>query len=137
MMAALSMDPKALQQMGIDPKKLGSLAQPATSKSGDKSKSSSSSTPSLDPMLLAAFGMDPKNPKFDPMVLASMGLDPKNPNSTILAAMAAMDPTGQQLAAMYGMMPPGFPAMPGMDPYGKGKHSPTSKDKNPAPSPRS
>merc|ERR1719245_1862542 len=154
MMAALSMDPKALQQMGIDPKKLGSMAQPATSKSGDKSKSSSSATPSLDPMLLAAFGMDPrnpkldpmmaaalgldpKNPKFDPMVLASMGLDPKNPNSTILAAMAAMDPTGQQIAAMYGMMPPGFPAMPGMDPYGKGKHSPTSKDKNPAPSPRS
>merc|ERR1719286_77761 len=72
------------------------------------------------------------------MVLASMGLDPKNPNSTILAAIAAMDPTGQQLAAMYGMMPPGMPGMmPGMDPYGKGKHSPTSKDKNPAPSPRS
>merc|ERR1712235_62761 len=151
MMAALSMDAKTLQQMGIDPKKLGSLAQPATSKS-DKSKSA---TPSLDPMLLAAFGMDPKNPKldpmmaaalgldpknpkFDPMVLASMGLDPKNPNSTLLAAMAAMDPTGQQIAAMYGMMPPGFPGMPGMDLYGgKGKHSPTSKDKNPAPSPRS
>merc|ERR1719419_1118026 len=122
MMAALSMDSKTLQAMGIDPKKLGSLAQPATSKS-DKSKSA---TPSLDPMLLAAFGMDPKNPKldpmmaaalgldpknpkFDPMVLASMGLDPKNPNSTILAAIAAMDPTGQQLAAMYGMMPPGMP----------------------------
>merc|ERR1719204_358312 len=66
-----------------------------------------------------------------------MGLDPKNPNSTLLAAMAAMDPTGQQLAAMYGMMPPGYPGMPGMDMFGKGKHSPTSKDKNPAPSPRS
>merc|ERR1719206_468707 len=108
MMAALSMDPKTLQAMGIDPKKLNALAQPATSKQGDsKSKTNSNST--LDPMLLAAFGMDPKNPKldpitaaalgldpknpkFDPMVLASLGLDPKNPNSTILAAMAAMDP---------------------------------------------
>merc|ERR1719410_2505248 len=135
MMAALSMDAKTLQSMGIDPKKLGAMAQPATSKAGDKSKAA---TPTLDPMLLAAFGMDPKNPKFDPMVLASMGLDPKNPNSTLLAAMAAMDPTGQQIAAMYGMMPPGFLVMPGMDLYGgKGKHSPTSKDKNPAPSPRS
>merc|ERR1719150_408774 len=88
------------------------MAQPASSssssKGGDKSKSG---TPTLDPMLLAAFGMDPKNPKldpmvatalgldpknpkFDPVVLASMGLDPKNPNSTLLAAMAAMDPTG-------------------------------------------
>merc|ERR1719410_3379689 len=122
MMAALSMDAKTLQSMGIDPKKLGAMAQPATSKAGDKSKAA---TPTLDPMLLAAFGMDPKNPKFDPMVLASMGLDPKNPNSTLLAAMAAMDPTGQQIAAMYGMMPPGFPGMPGMDLYGgKGKHSP-------------
>ena len=37
----------------------------------------------------------------DPKMLANMGLDPKNPNSTILAAMAAMDPTGQQIAAMY------------------------------------
>merc|ERR1719336_100914 len=151
MMAALSMDSKTLQAMGIDPKKLGGLAQPATSKGGDKSKSGA---PTLDPMLLAAFGMDPKNPKldpmvatalgldpknpkFDPVVLASMGLDHKNPNSTLLAAMAAMDPTGQQLAAMYGMMPPGYPGMPGMDMFGKGKHSPTSKDKNPAPSPRS
>ena len=41
-------------------------------------------------------------------VVASI-LDPKNPNST---SLAAMDPTGQQLAAMYGMMPPGYPGMP-------------------------
>merc|ERR1712016_541075 len=99
MMAALSMDAKTLQQMGIDPKKLGSLAQPATSKAGDKSKAGAQT---LDPMLLAAFGMDPKNPKLDPMIATGIGLDPKNPNSTLLAAMAAMDPTGQQLAAMYG-----------------------------------
>merc|ERR550532_1322139 len=133
MMAALSMDAKTLQQMGIDPKKLGSLAQPATSKAGDKSKAGAQSldpmllaafgmdpkNPKLDPMIATALGLDPKNPKFDPMVLASMGLDPKNPNSTLLAAMAAM----------YGMMPPGYPAMPGMDAYAKGKHSPTSKER--------
>merc|ERR1719206_1160072 len=151
MMAALSMDPKTLQAMGIDPKKLNALAQPAASKQGD-SKSNSNST--LDPMLLAAFGMDPKNPKldpitaaalvldpknpkFDPMVLASLGLDPKNPNSTILAAMAAMDPN-HQLAAMYGMMPPGYPGMPGMDMFGKGAKTPAkhTKSPHPAPSPR-
>merc|ERR1719350_1910584 len=150
MMAALSMDAKTLQTMGIDPKKLGSLAQPATSKAGDKSKAGAQSldpmllaafgmdpkNPKLDPMIATALGLDPKNPKFDPMVLASMGLDPKNPNSTLLAAMAAMDPTGQQIAAMYGMMPPGYPGMPGMDGFNKAKHSPNSKDKNPAPSPR-
>merc|ERR1712242_554887 len=136
--------------MGIDPKKLGSLAQPATSKAGDKSKAGAQTldpmllaafgmdpkNPKLDPMIATALGLDPKNPKFDPMVLASMGLDPKNPNSTLLAAMAAMDPSGQQIAAMYGMMPPGYPAMPGMDAYAKGKHCPTSKEKNSAPSPR-
>merc|ERR1719206_814039 len=153
MMAALSMDPKTLQAMGIDPKKLNALAQPAASKQGDsKSKTNSNST--LDPMLLAAFGMDPKNPKldpitaaalgldpknpkFDPMVLASLGLDPKNPNSTILAAMAAMDPN-HQLAAMYGMMPPGYPGMPGMDMFGKGAKTPAkdTKSPHPAPSPR-
>ena len=153
MLAALSMDPKTLQAMGIDPKKLNALAQPATSKSGD-SKTKANST--LDPMLLAAFGMDPKNPKldpitaaalgldpknpkFDPMLLASLGLDPKNPNSTILAAMAAMDPN-HQLAVMYGMMPPGFPGMPGRDMFNKGgKASSTAKDTkspHPAPSPR-
>merc|ERR1712106_542340 len=145
MLAALSMDPKTLQSMGIDPKKLNALAQPATSKPGDsKSKPGSAAAAAanstLDPMLLAAFGMDPKNPKldpitaaalgldpknpkFDPMVLASLGLDPKNPNSTILAAMAAMDPN-HQLAAMYGMMPPGYPGMPGMDMSGKGAKTP-------------
>merc|ERR1719346_849569 len=115
--ALYGLDPMLLAAFGMDPR-----------------------NPKLDPMMAAALGLDPKNPKFDPMVLASMGLDPKNPNSTILAAMAAMDPTGQQIAAMYGMGAmgaPGFPGMPGMDLYGKGKHSPTSKDKNPAPSPRS
>merc|ERR1719195_929233 len=45
MMAALSMDAKTLQAMGIDPKKLNALAQPAaTSKQGDsKSKTNSNS----------------------------------------------------------------------------------------------
>jgi len=163
MMAALSMDPKTLQAMGIDPKKLNALAQPATSKSDPKSQSKSSASaaaanssqidprllaafgldpknPKLDAMTAAALGLDPKNPKFDPMLLASLGLDPKNPNSTLLAAMAAMDPN-HQLAAMYGMMPPGFPSMSGMDPYGKGKQSPSSKETGkaslPSPSPRS
>merc|ERR1719495_2884604 len=133
--------------MGIDPKKLTALAQPAapTSKADGKSgaKPGAAGNATLDPMLLAAFGMDPKNPKldpmtaaalgldpknpkFDPMVLASLGLDPKNPNSTLLAAMAAMDPN-HQLAAMYGMMPPGYPGA-GMDIFGKGKHSPAAKD---------
>jgi len=146
MLAALSMDPKTLQAMGIDPKKLTALAQPATSKPADV-KAPAAKAPganaNLDPMLLAAFGMDPKNPKldpmtaavlgldpknpkFDPMVLAHLGLDPKNPNSTLLAAMAAMDPN-HQLAAMYGMMPPGYPGA-GMDIFGKGKHSPAAKD---------
>ena len=76
MLAALSMDPKTLQAMGIDPKKLNTLAQPATSKSGD-SKTKANST--LDPMLLAAFGMDPENPKLDPITAAALGHDPKNP----------------------------------------------------------
>merc|ERR550539_667174 len=156
MMAALSMDPKTLQAMGIDPKKLTALAQPAaaTSKADGKSaaKPGAAGNATLDPMLLAAFGMDPKNPKldpmtaaalgldpknpkFDPMVLASLGLDPKNPNSTLLAAMAAMDPN-HQLAAMYGMMPPGYPgAGANMDMYNKGKHSPSSKDAKSLPSP--
>ena len=62
--------------MGIDPKKLNALAQPATSKSGD-SKTKANST--LDPMLLAAFGMDPENPKLDPITAAALGHDPKNP----------------------------------------------------------
>merc|ERR550539_455519 len=156
MMAALSMDSKTLQAMGIDPKKLTALAQPAgaTSKADGKSsaKPGAAGNATLDPMLLAAFGMDPKNPKldpmtaaalgldpknpkFDPMVLASLGLDPKNPNSTLLAAMAAMDPN-HQLAAMYGMMPPGYPgAGANMDMYNKGKHSPSSKDAKSLPSP--
>ena len=127
--------------MGIDPKKLNALAQPATSKSGDsKTKANSTLDPMLlDPITAAALGHDPKNPKFDPMLLASLGLDPKNPKSTILAAMAAMDPN-HQLAAMNEMMPPGFPGMPGMDMFGKGgKASATAKDtKSPhhAPSPR-
>merc|ERR1719483_1588024 len=155
--AMLGLDPKTLQSMGIDPKKLNALAQPATSKPGDsksKSVAAVAANSTLDPMLLAAFGMDPKNPKldpitaaalgldpknpkFDPMVLASLGLDPKNPNSTILAAMAAMDPN-HQLAAMYGMMPPGYPGMPGMDMFGKGAKTPAkdTKSPHPAPSPR-
>ena len=86
---------------------------------------------------MASLGMDPKNPmaaqKTNTMTLLGLGypenpmrdktkseaptlqyvvasiLDPKNPNST---SLAAMDPTGQQLAAMYGMMPPGYPGMP-------------------------
>ena len=45
--------------MGIDPKKLNALAQPATSKSGD-SKTKANST--LDPMLLAALAWIPKIP---------------------------------------------------------------------------
>merc|ERR1719446_2048447 len=156
MMAALGMDAKTLQAMGIDTKKLANMANPVQAKNNDpKAAPKTPGLGGIDPMLLAAFGMDPKNPKldpmiatalgldpknpkFDPMVLASMGLDPKNPNSTLLAAMAAMDPSGQQIAAMYGMMPPGYPAMPGMDMFGKGKHSPGSKDTkspHPAPSP--
>merc|ERR1719509_503007 len=141
MMAALSMDPKTLQAMGIDPKKLSALAQPqsaqtpkADGKSAAKAGAAANST--LDPMLLAAFGMDPKNPKLDPMTAAALGLDPKNPNSTLLAAMAAMDPN-HQLAAMYGMMPPGMPGMQGMDMFGKGKQSPSSKDAKSLPSPSS
>ena len=141
------------------------MASPATSKAMDKGKQPSTSAAAtsaaaamagMDPMMLAAFGMDPKNPKldpamaqalgldpknpkFDPMVLASLGLDPKNPNSTMLAAMAAMDPNNQ-LAAMYGLMPPGFPMPTGMDLLGKGKHSPKPKDNQSPlqqPSPRS
>merc|ERR1712106_1128046 len=103
----------SMASLGIDPKKLNALAQPAAAqKAGGDPKAKSNANSTLDPMLLAAFGMDPKNPKldpitaaalgldpknpkFDPMVLASLGLDPKNPNSTILAAMAAMDPNHQ------------------------------------------
>merc|ERR1712106_806351 len=145
----------SMASLGIDPKKLNALAQPAAAqKAGGDPKAKSNANSTLDPMLLAAFGMDPKNPKldpitaaalgldpknpkFDPMVLASLGLDPKNPNSTILAAMAAMDPN-HQLAAMYGMMPPGYPGMPGMDMFGKGAKTPAkdTKSPHPAPSPR-
>ena len=39
--------------------------------------------PKLDPRIATALGLDPGNPKFDPMVLVSYGLDPNNPNSSL------------------------------------------------------
>merc|ERR1719319_386525 len=165
MMAALGMDPKTLQAMGIDSKKLTTMANPVAKNQDPKAAAPKPGAvpglggidpmllaafgmdpknPKLDPMIAASLGLDPKNPKYDPMVLASLGLDPKNPNSTLLAAMAAMDPNNQ-LAAMYGMMPgmqgmmPGMQGMSAMDLYGmKGKQlSPGAKDsKSSAPSPR-
>ena len=59
MMAALSMDPKTLQAVGIDLKKLATLAQPAGAKADGKSgaKPGAASNATLDPMLLAAFGI--------------------------------------------------------------------------------
>merc|ERR1711981_1421937 len=58
----------------------------------------------FDPAMLTALGMDPKTLKMDPITLTALGLDPKNPNSSLMAAMAAMDPS---IAAMYGVGMPG------------------------------
>ena len=65
----------------------------------------------LDPAMLAALGMDPKTLQMDPAMLQALGLDPKNPNSSLMVAMAAMDPN---MAAMYGMAMPGMNQMMGL-----------------------
>merc|ERR1719282_2200841 len=63
------------------------------------------------------------------------GIIPYIAASWWLGSMAAMDPN-HQLAAMYGMMPPGYPgAGANMDMFNKGKHSPSSKDAKSLPSP--
>nr|XP_040572938.1 uncharacterized protein LOC121121997 isoform X2 [Lepeophtheirus salmonis] len=139
-------DPKVLQSMGIDPKILqasssGNIESKAnktdsakTSRASDAQKSSNldGSTnlgidlKKMDPSVLMALGIDPKNPKIDPVTLSALGLDPKNPNPNLMAALAMMDPNQLSALYSYGMVNPAFM---GMDMGGRNNRTPTPVSK--------
>ena len=52
----------------------------------------------LDPMLLAPFGMDPKDPKLDPMTAVALGLDPNNPKcDPMMSGILGLDPSNSNV----------------------------------------